>query len=499
MFFNTIKLVSILALYTICQFGTTLGQTADRCTGPITTRKEIKTLTPSELGIMQDSITKMHGDGWFDWFGYIHNFYQGPIHGYPEFFPWHRYFVREYEMAGQHYNPSFAAHYWDSSVDYAGPAGSMVFSDGYWGGNGVGNNMCIGSGFQRNWQRQFPNPGCVSRNFNGGNSIRPWISPESITSALTSSRDYDSIISGIENGIHAAVHVGIGGDMNTMVSPNDSIFFLHHSFMDYLWWKWQSSSPDYLMNYSGVNDRGASVSVSDRLTGFNIPVSDVMAVGYGEMCYTYNTQSTLSKRDRNSSKSSRSRSLYRDISDQNKELVSDPQEIQKVTQVPTMSLVALLNTTILDEFFPGVVSGEVSPETIHMPDVVTTKAVDYANQYLENSSDQVNTTVVPVASTSITDSLLATVNDNCLNCTDTGTGSDASSQRRLRSGKFNRELSTNEVPETPDNLKMPIPARIPESFLRMNNMDIDKYNRHYEKQVQLADILNQAGYVSPYI
>ncbi|PVU85062.1 hypothetical protein BB560_007169 [Smittium megazygosporum] len=494
-----------LPLLLVSQLSTVYGQTGAKCTVPISVRKEIRTLSPVELQSTKDTISKMHDAGWFDWFAYVHTYYSDPIHGYPQFFPWHRYFLREYELAGQQYDPSFAAHYWDSSIDGANPNLSDIFTDSYWGGNGSGSDMCISSGFEKGWIKNIIITSCLTRNFSPSGKIGAWITSDVLSSSLTKAKKYSDLQNSVENKIHASVHNNVGGDMATMASPSDSLFFLHHSFMDYLWSKWQQSSSGNLMSFDGTDIDGNIVSVSNQLSAYNIPVSDVMVLGYGKMCYSYDTQLTLAKRDIKSKNSTSVPNFGRTPSNRDSDIqtlrsmISDPQEIQKITQVPTMSLVALLNNTILDEFFPGITSGEVSSETIHMPDVVTTKAVDYATQYLENSSDQVNTTVVPVASTSITDSLLATVNDNCLNCTDTGTGSDASSQRRLRSGKFNRELRTADAPETPDSLKLPIPARLPDSYLKMMNINIDEYNNSYNEDVKLINILNQVGYISPYI
>ena len=39
--------------------------------------------------------------------------------------------------------------------------------------------------------------------------------------------------------LHNRVHVWVGGQMGTGVSPNDPVFWLHHAFIDKLWADWQ--------------------------------------------------------------------------------------------------------------------------------------------------------------------------------------------------------------------------------------------------------------------
>ena len=47
----------------------------------------------------------------------------------------------------------------------------------------------------------------------------------------------------LELGAHAAVHIAIGGTMNSSSSPADPIFFLHHANIDRIWAEWQENNP----------------------------------------------------------------------------------------------------------------------------------------------------------------------------------------------------------------------------------------------------------------
>lgn len=51
---------------------------------------------------------------------------------------------------------------------------------------------------------------------------------------------------------HFAGHGGIGGTMaNSAASIGDPLFFLHHAYVDRLWWEWQQVDPDTRTNAIG--------------------------------------------------------------------------------------------------------------------------------------------------------------------------------------------------------------------------------------------------------
>ncbi len=54
-------------------------------------------------------------------------------------------------------------------------------------------------------------------------------------------------------GMHAAGHFTIGGDgTDLFASPNDPLFFLHHSMLDHLYWIWQALHLDQASNIAGT-------------------------------------------------------------------------------------------------------------------------------------------------------------------------------------------------------------------------------------------------------
>ncbi|KAL9575822.1 hypothetical protein ACKAV7_000064 [Fusarium commune] len=93
-----------------------------------------------------------------------------------------------------------------------------------------------------------------------------------------------------------AIHSAIGGDMNPATSPNNPIFFLHHTQVDRLWWQWQQANiKTRLRDYSGLtrslDGQTSKAALTDTLLmdklGKNITVSDAMSTTGGPFCYTY--------------------------------------------------------------------------------------------------------------------------------------------------------------------------------------------------------------------
>ncbi|KXN72579.1 Di-copper centre-containing protein [Conidiobolus coronatus NRRL 28638] len=152
------------------------------------------------------------------------------------------------------------------------------------GGNGgSGRGGCIQSGTFSGWRVQSANNGCTRRYFARGTTIPSWTAPEILDNYLNQRTRYDDIRQQVESTGHALVHTGIGGnngDMSFMYSTNDPIFWLHHGFIDYIWWEWQQRHP------SAANDYPSNPS-NTRLATYNIPVSSTFDTRSSEYCYTY--------------------------------------------------------------------------------------------------------------------------------------------------------------------------------------------------------------------
>ncbi|KAI9499970.1 hypothetical protein GGI25_005358 [Coemansia spiralis] len=249
----------------------------------IVTRRDIATLSPQEWSQMAGVINRMYADGWFQYFAEVHNREFGNIHGNDNFFPWHRRFLREFEEIGQRYDRNFAVPYWDELRDARDPAGSPVLTSGLLGGNGFGG--CVRDGFQAGWMLTFPNSHCLTRQYDRGNQMQSWYSPEYIYSIMQRYGDMHGLRENIEYTIHGSVHLSVGGDMATYWSPNDFIFFLHHANLDRLWDQWQSWGHGSTMD--GRNQNGSPMSLGAPLPHYGEPVGSTVQLGVGRMCFRY--------------------------------------------------------------------------------------------------------------------------------------------------------------------------------------------------------------------
>ncbi|KAI9297859.1 Di-copper centre-containing protein, partial [Neoconidiobolus thromboides FSU 785] len=212
------------------------------CTSP-TLRKEIRELTPNELTTFISAINTLKRTGVYDTFSQIHYSNNLHSHGVPAFLPWHREFLYLFEKELQKVNPSIILPYWDWSLDSQSPELSIIFE--LFGGNGnhqLNGDNCILNGPFKAWNCSIPEFHCLRRDFDLNDKISAFYSPEAIELLLRDSLNYNDFRLALEALPHAKVHSGIGGkngDIMTMFSSNDPLFFLHHVFIDQLWFEWQ--------------------------------------------------------------------------------------------------------------------------------------------------------------------------------------------------------------------------------------------------------------------
>ncbi|OMJ25301.1 Tyrosinase [Smittium culicis] len=433
----------ILYVLSLANFTSCMYIRRQQSCSSISIRKEVRELSDSEWQEVVKAVNIMDKYGWFHWFAFTHVHFFNEIHLFPEFLPWHRRFIQEFESVAQHYCPTFALPYFDPTLDFADPAKSALFTSKYMGGDGGPKSQCVNDGPQANWQMTYPNNHCLKREFtftdDPSNSIF-WISPEVLLSGMQTSTDYRTFQTTIELGIHAIIHTTIGGDMVEMYSPNDFFFFLHHANIDRLWSEWQNLDSSYLLQY--INDPGKPpVSLSDTLTGFPDLVGDLMVLGQNQNCFAYSAQQSISSK-RSSSDSS----------------------------ITNTSITKALSPNSLKKYFPKLDPNNPNSFPIKLPkplkdnsEFISSLTPSTANlQPIQPISGFSNSTDSPVAN-SISPSTLAIIST------------------------------------TPDELSMPYPARLPDSFISMHGISIDKYNALYSQMTGLIDTLNDQGYVSPYI
>ncbi|KAK3363154.1 hypothetical protein B0T25DRAFT_31797 [Lasiosphaeria hispida] len=255
-----------------------------------------------------------------DDFAYVHALLSSPqkIHDFAGFLPWHRFFVQVYEKALQECGYPGTAMYWDWVADSPAPSKAKVWDSvtGF-GGNGVstgdnGPRLRVIDGPFKDFRPLYWNtdvsPHWLSRDWLPAQNGEPEISGANYSPArmaeVNAQTTFDGFRQALESGPHAAVHGGVGGGGRGLgdlgfqnASPNDPLFFLHHTQVDRLWWLWQQQDPQTrTFAYNGFHNtqdgsQGPTVMLSDILPMAGLApdgiVKDYMDVKGGKLCYTY--------------------------------------------------------------------------------------------------------------------------------------------------------------------------------------------------------------------
>ena len=199
-------------------------------------------------------------------------------HGVAGFFPWHRLFVIAWEERLRELVPGVTVPYWDWSADWADPLSASLFQL---------IPVRPGPNGDCRYMRDVPNRHCLMRNYTAAN-FTTFYSTRTINRVMNESQRFEDLWRILEPAPHGIVHAafgGVGGDMAAMHSPNDPLFWFHHSNMDRMWAEWQDKDPRRLSDYSGQTVGNRRVRLSDIMDPFNVTAAD--AVDYRRFCYQY--------------------------------------------------------------------------------------------------------------------------------------------------------------------------------------------------------------------
>ncbi|KAF2270326.1 Di-copper centre-containing protein [Lojkania enalia] len=183
----------------------------------------------------------------FDEFQMSHVLNTKVVHGVGAFLPFHRLFIHAHEALLQaECNYTGGQPYWNESLD-AGNFSSSIILDpevGF-GGNGTGPLNCIVDGPFKDYVNPI-GPGqtfsdhCIDRIIS--DCASEMAGRQSIDQCMRM-QNFSAFGPCLEGMPHVAGHGGIGGQMlNVFSSPGDPIFYLHHAYLDKLWWDWQSQN-----------------------------------------------------------------------------------------------------------------------------------------------------------------------------------------------------------------------------------------------------------------
>ena len=229
----------------------------------------------------------------YDMYVYLHRIVGSGAHRGPAFAPWHREFLRQFELELQQVsgNPKITVPYWDwveyrssadNSADSNGIGAGFPFTDNFMGGMGTGADNRVETGkfaesaglwtinvrtgqaggaardnttYLRRLNPQNGNdlPGTNEQN-HGLTRANYDAAPLRENPANLTITDLDaSFRKSLEYFLHNGPHAWVGGNMMPSTSPNDPVFFLHHCNVDKLWAIWQQRNPGGINNYHPAN------------------------------------------------------------------------------------------------------------------------------------------------------------------------------------------------------------------------------------------------------
>jgi tyrosinase len=255
-----------------------------QCACSLRHRKDINDFTDEEFNKFAAALNALKADGTWANISMVHSMGSrqrswstglnaGNSHGSPVFLPWHRKYIVEVENRLQMAvdDCSVSMPYWNWALQLADFEDSKVFSSNRMGAlRSDADDMCVtdgafgtktaGSSFgygPNELGEVTSRTDCIMRK-----GRAPW-SGQSYTTILTQLQqqymgtdDFVDMSNYIERNLHNGFHYSVGGwgsdslgnrlsgHMTGYNSPYDPMFFMHHGFMDFLWYKWQSVHVD---------------------------------------------------------------------------------------------------------------------------------------------------------------------------------------------------------------------------------------------------------------
>jgi len=276
-------------------------------------RKNVSALSSAERNDFVAAVKELKRIGKYDQYVLLHaRAPMAKIHRGPAFFTWHRRMLIEFEEDLQEIldNRDFGVPYWHWGENAAlhNPEDYTIWADDFLGGNGDSTDEWIvktGPFRQGEWtiinmmgapfgplRRSFGVNPMVERPLPNHDEIAallqltPFdIAPWNSNSTGGFRNHMEGWIGGAGPQMHNLGHMWIGGSMVPMTSPNDPIFFLHHCFVDKLWWDWMQIHPD-LEPYMPEMDAFMGQNLNDfihptmRATLRNSELLDINQLGY---------------------------------------------------------------------------------------------------------------------------------------------------------------------------------------------------------------------------
>uniref|UniRef100_A0A915AJX6 Tyrosinase copper-binding domain-containing protein n=1 Tax=Parascaris univalens TaxID=6257 RepID=A0A915AJX6_PARUN len=223
-------------------------------------RKEYRMLTDDERNRWHYALAELKRSGEYDQLSMQHQVVGSGsgAHSGPGFLPWHREYLKRFEIALRLIDPTVAIPYWDTVMDnyLQDPRDSIMFSPIFAGETDFFGNVVTGPFAY--WST-LEGRNAILRNLGQEgalfteNNLLQVISQTNIEYVMA----YTAPLMGCPFPInffaleyaHSNVHLWIGGHMKPPESSsNDPIFFMHHAFVDFVWELWREARQPRLSN-----------------------------------------------------------------------------------------------------------------------------------------------------------------------------------------------------------------------------------------------------------
>jgi tyrosinase len=310
-------------------------------------RKNIYDLTKDELMTFRDAVNTLKTEGTYDEFVHRHHeammritlitgetsppVRRNSAHRGPAFLPWHRVFLRDFELALQEAAPDtgITLPYWDWAADaeeHADPKMAPLWTDEYIGGDGSGPpDFRVTDGPFTGWTVMIETsagtlaprpgaPGLVRRLGSHPIAGLPVLPDKAEVDKVFAHDEYDAFpwrewqplrmrnaLEGWASGplnpatmepvgvtTHNLVHSWVGGDMLPRTSPNDPVFFLNHCNVDRLWASWQEKHPTASFEPASGGPAGHN-GTEEMLDLGTTGITPESVLDYRAMGYEYDT------------------------------------------------------------------------------------------------------------------------------------------------------------------------------------------------------------------
>ncbi|KAI1427740.1 Di-copper centre-containing protein [Xylaria sp. FL1777] len=234
---------------------------------------------------------------------YTHAAQADYIHNVGAFLPFHRYYVTLHEtLISTLCGYTGPLPYWNEPLNVGALDQASIFDPTVgFGGDGVGSSRCITDGPFVNTTLRIQedlstDEYCISRGLNDRSFNS---AAQSNVNTCLAMANFVDAWNCIEAKPHSAGHGGINGVMvNVKLSPGDPIFYLHHGYIDKLWWDWEALKlPARLTEARGKNDPafvnyfndGGSITTLNHVLSShglvpNATIGDVMDIGGDYVC-----------------------------------------------------------------------------------------------------------------------------------------------------------------------------------------------------------------------